>query len=79
MESKWIISYVLNSDEKSLSTLQLLANSDFNEVGRFTSEEAKNVIKLIHKEPVPDFSKSLEDWDEFNKKLKTKIFNLYKK
>ena len=79
MENKWIVTYFLDSDGKSLNTLQFLADPTFNEIGRFTSKEAEQVVKLIHKERVPDFSKSLEGWEKFNKKLKTKIFNLYGK
>ena len=79
MENKWIISYMLRSDLCSLQTMQIVACPEFNEVGRFNDIEIKEVVNLIYKKQVPQFSERLEGWELFRSELNNEIFELYKK
>jgi len=75
----WIIQYYLNGDY-SVSTIQLMANPVFDEVGKYTTEECKKVIAAIHSVDVPEFKKvhpwgalTLEEWDDYVKIVNLKI------
>jgi hypothetical protein len=78
-QRKYFVSYVLQSDCKSITPITIIAMPLFGEKGRFTLEESQEVVKLIERTEVPDFSKSLEGWFEFTAMLNRQIFELYGK
>lgn len=81
---KYFVSYYLNSDEESISTITFIAMKEFGEVALYTDEEAKKVVDFIHTKTCPKFeeiyeggNKTLEEWEEFriglNKEIKELI------
>jgi hypothetical protein len=79
MEVKYFVSYVLQSDCKSIIPITLVAMPLFGEVGKYTLEESQEVVKFIQNYRVPDFTDSLKGWEEFTIKLNKEIFDLYGK
>ncbi len=58
MTKSYFVSYVLNSDEKSINTLIFVANPAFDEKGIYTFEEADKVVDFLLKQKVPEFVKT---------------------
>lgn len=80
METKFEVSYVLNSDLCSLTTLSFIPMSSLGEgEGRYTSEERAVVSKFIGDYEIPKFNNDLDGWYEFRVKLNEDIYNLFKK
>lgn len=74
MEKKWIVSYYLNSDMCSISTIQMMANTAFGEIPQYTDDQCRKVIKIIHSVPVPVFKfGELTGWNKFTEIVNTKI------
>lgn len=84
--AKWIIDFILNSDLKSFSVMQLKASKEFKEEGRFTSKQCKEIIKYVRKEPMPEFTHkdmwgylTYVEWHMFRERLHTNIQIMYPK
>lgn len=78
-KSEWMVTYMYAN--KELCTMMVKAMHAFGESGRFTFEEAEQVVALIRAEPLPDLTGNdfREAWLDFRCILSKKIFDLFGK
>lgn len=86
MNKPYFVSYVLNSDDDSITIVTFVANPAFDEKGIYTAEEADKVVKFLQKQKVPKFVKTdtigsytyktYEEWEQFIKNNKIEIKKL---
>lgn len=78
-DRKWMITYVLNQDSESISTVQMIAHPELGEVGEYSEEECDEVIKIINSVPLPKFKKKVfgnktyGEWNEFVDVVNNKV------
>ncbi len=80
METKWEVTYILDSDLNGLNVVYFIPHPLFDrKEGKYSYEEALSVGNFIGEYKVPQFNDKLEGWLEFKTKLNEEIYNLFKK